>query len=146
MFQTEVVSCPRKGYGWVTPHFLFFFNESVGEEFQLLDVGLYNFLVEIVKFQSQYFPEGISLTSQTVIALFFQSGKLLRWEVTQPYPFLGQLTTSVWNMGHMGPVVGGNPGDYKAHCASSKTLLCLFRNCLHQAGVPVKRCRENLWK
>ena len=35
-----------------TTNFLFFFNESVGEEFQLLDVGLYNFLVEIVKFQS----------------------------------------------------------------------------------------------
>lgn len=32
--------------------FLFFFNENVGEEFQLLDVSLYNFLVEIVKFQS----------------------------------------------------------------------------------------------
>lgn len=29
---------------------------SVGEDFQFLDVGLYNFLVEIVKFQSQWFP------------------------------------------------------------------------------------------
>lgn len=32
--------------------FLFFFNENVGEEFQLLEVGLYNFLIEIAKFQS----------------------------------------------------------------------------------------------
>ena len=30
----------------------FSFKDRVGEEFQLLDVGLYNFLVEVGKFES----------------------------------------------------------------------------------------------